>query len=180
MISTARRGANPSFDMEETKAKTLTQEVRILVDVSVDLDARYTPSDVRDIVLRGARLLFRNNARTLNAVEFADEALIYSAESGRIQWTPIQFTSSSGVVLKPNRVLANAEDMRDSLEELVAQLTGPAQVYGDGCGSDGKKTGLSHWEFNALRDQRIAKAQAILAKVGAAEKSTPTCAVNSN
>lgn len=166
--------------MEQTKAKKLTQEVRVLIDVSIDLDARYTPRDVRDIVLRGAKLLFRNNAGTLNAVEFAEEASIYSTESGRIQWTPIQFTSSRGEVLAPDRLLATAEDMRDSLVELVAQLTGPAQVWGDGCGSDGKKTGLTYAEFNALRDQRIAKAQAILAKVGSAPKSATACSINSN
>jgi hypothetical protein len=78
-------------------------------------------------------------------------------------------TSSSGECIMPNRLPASVEEMRESLRDLLAQMTGPYQVYGNGCGGDGKKTGLSYSEFNALRDQRIAKAQAILARVDGAQ-----------
>lgn len=61
--------------------------------------------------------------------------------------------------------LANAApDLLNALSELLKQAVGPAAVYGDGRGNDGKKTGLSHWEFNALRDERIAQARAAIAK----------------
>ena len=50
----------------------------------------------------------------------------------------------------------------EAVERLLNQVTGPAQVYGDGIGNDGRKTGLSHWEFNELRDERIAFARAAL------------------
>lgn len=55
-------------------------------------------------------------------------------------------------------------DLLEALEQMLNQVTGPAQVYGDGVGSDGRKTGLSHWEFNALRDERIEFARTTLAK----------------
>lgn len=60
----------------------------------------------------------------------------------------------------------NAHDeLVAALSGLLEQATGPTEVYGDGIGKDGTKTGLSHWEFNQLRDERIAKARAVLAKL---------------
>lgn len=53
----------------------------------------------------------------------------------------------------------------EAVERLLNQVTGPAQVYGDGIGNDGRKTGLSHWEFNELKDERIAFARAALQSV---------------
>lgn len=50
----------------------------------------------------------------------------------------------------------------DALKDLLAQQEGPAGVWGDGRGRDGKKTGLSGQEFNALRDKRIKTARAVL------------------
>src|SRR5574340_223400 len=47
------------------------------------------------------------------------------------------------------------EALLEACEGLLNQVTGPAMVYGDGRGNDGRKTGLSHQEFNQLRDWRI-------------------------
>lgn len=49
-------------------------------------------------------------------------------------------------------------------EGLLRQLEGPAAVYGDGRGNDGRKTGPSHAEFNQLRADCLAKARAVIAK----------------
>ena len=38
-----------------------------------------------------------------------------------------------------------------------------ATVWGDGCGNDGKKTGLTHQEFCELRKARYAQARAAIA-----------------
>lgn len=62
------------------------------------------------------------------------------------------------------RLAAAAPDLLAALGELLDQATGPAAVYGNGIGNDGQKTGLSHWEFNALRDKRIAAARAAIAR----------------
>lgn len=61
-------------------------------------------------------------------------------------------------------LIAAAPDLLAALEGALAQLTGPAMVYGDGRGNDGKKAGLSHQEFNALQAERIAKARAAIEK----------------
>lgn len=61
------------------------------------------------------------------------------------------------------RLIAAAPELLAALSECLAQLTGPAGVWGDGRGNDGKKTGLSGDEFNALRDSRIEKARAAIA-----------------
>jgi len=50
-----------------------------------------------------------------------------------------------------------------ALSDLLAQITGPAMVHGNGCGNDGKKTGLSGEEFSALRKARIDAASSALA-----------------
>jgi hypothetical protein len=60
---------------------------------------------------------------------------------------------------------AELADLLAALQAILEQATGPAAIYGDGCGSDGKKTGLSHWEFNELRDKRIAQARAAIARM---------------
>jgi len=56
------------------------------------------------------------------------------------------------------------EELTAVLADLLDQATGPAQVYGNGCGADGKKTGLTHWEFNKRRDEHIEAARQALAK----------------
>ncbi len=55
-------------------------------------------------------------------------------------------------------------EMAEVVAGLLAQEEGPAQVFGNGCGNDGTKTGLSGEEFNALRDSRLKAARAVLAK----------------
>jgi hypothetical protein len=67
----------------------MKQEVRIQIDVSIQLDAKYTATEVRDIVERAARSVARNNDRTFTQIRFAEEAQIYSTESGQIEWTDI-------------------------------------------------------------------------------------------
>lgn len=62
------------------------------------------------------------------------------------------------------RLIASAPDLYAALEGCLAQLLGPAQVYGNGCGNDGTKTGLSGEEFNALQKSRIEAARAALLK----------------
>lgn len=57
-----------------------------------------------------------------------------------------------------------APDLLAALDGLLAEATGPAMVYGDGRGNDGRKTGLSHEEFNAQRASRIAAARSALSK----------------
>lgn len=66
-----------------------------------------------------------------------------------------------------------APAMLTALEGLLAQLEGPAMVYGNGIGNDGTKSGLSHEEFNALLDSRIAQARDAIAK---AKPITPPAA----
>jgi hypothetical protein len=65
------------------------------------------------------------------------------------------------------QLTAAAPDLLGALEGALAQLTGPAQMYGDGIGNNGKKTGLSAEEFNALRDSRLEAARAAIAKATA-------------
>ncbi len=62
------------------------------------------------------------------------------------------------------RLIAAAPDLLASLLDLLADVTGPAMVYGNGIGNDGKKTGLTHQEFNELRAARIANARAAIAR----------------
>lgn len=50
---------------------------------------------------------------------------------------------------------AMAPALLEALKEALAQMTGPAGIWGDGRGNDGKKTGLSHQEFNELFQARI-------------------------
>lgn len=61
-------------------------------------------------------------------------------------------------------VISRNADLLAALEALLDQVTGPAQVFGNGCGSDGKKTGLSGQEFNARTDSRIDQARAAILK----------------
>lgn len=62
------------------------------------------------------------------------------------------------------RAVNSHADLLAALKDLLEQTTGPAQVYGDGIGNDGTKTGLTHWEFNALRDERISNARKAIAQ----------------
>jgi hypothetical protein len=55
----------------------------------------------------------------------------------------------------------------EACEGLLAQVTGPVMVHGDGRGRDGVKDGLSGDEFRALRDARIDAARAALAQARA-------------
>lgn len=58
--------------------------------------------------------------------------------------------------------LPSRPDLVRVLAELYADATGPAMVYGNGVGNDGKKSGPTHQEFNALRAKRHADAKAAL------------------
>lgn len=62
------------------------------------------------------------------------------------------------------RLIASAPALLAALKGLLDQATGPAGIWGDGRGNDGKKTGLSGQEFNELREARIQNARAAIAK----------------
>lgn len=51
----------------KAKAK---QTVRVQIDMFVDLDGKYTPSQVADIVKRNAMLAFRCNSRQTLAIRY--------------------------------------------------------------------------------------------------------------
>lgn len=96
------------------------------------------------------------------------ETLIASGPEGdEATWVALVYDESG---MGPSRRMAeeivrrfNAyDDLRDALSGLLAQVTGPAVVYGDGRGNDGIKDGLSHKEFCDLRDSRINAARAAL------------------
>lgn len=75
------------------------------------------------------------------------------------------FYGRSNVEMFANaRLIAAAPELLAALNECLAQLEGPAGVWGDGRGNDGKKTGLSHDEFNQLRGQRLSNARSAIAK----------------
>jgi hypothetical protein len=65
----------------------MKQEVRIQFDVSITLDAKYSESEVRDIVLRGARSAWPNNEKHIQALCYAEERHIYNDLS--IEWQTI-------------------------------------------------------------------------------------------
>lgn len=70
---------------------------------------------------------------------------------------------AAGEALKERPELyAAAPKLLTALVDLLEQATGPAMVYGDGRGNGGKKTGLSHWEFNKLRQARIDQANNLI------------------
>lgn len=61
-------------------------------------------------------------------------------------------------------LICAAPDLLAALQDCLAQLEGPIEVYGDGCGNDGKKTGLSGDEFNKLKAKRLALAREAISK----------------
>ena len=62
------------------------------------------------------------------------------------------------------QLIAAAPVLLKAIKGLLEQVNGPVGVWGDGRGIDGKKTGLSSQEFDALRKSRIAAAQVAIAK----------------
>ena len=68
------------------KKQKQEQEVRLRLDVSLTINAKHNRQKLRDILERGIRAAFPNNHKHFNAVEFAEEADIYSTESGAIRW----------------------------------------------------------------------------------------------
>lgn len=66
--------------------KTQTQEVRLRLDVSLTINAKHNRQKLRDILERGIRSAFPNNHKHFNAVDFAEEADIYSTGGGEIKW----------------------------------------------------------------------------------------------
>jgi hypothetical protein len=104
--------------------QSIKQEVRVQIDVSVTLDAKYTRDEVLAIVERGAFAAFRNNTRTFNRIRYAEEAAIYSTESGYIDWTVIrqykQDELEASALFEAERFIAGFED--DEEQEGVTQL----------------------------------------------------------
>lgn len=67
--------------------RPMKQEVRIQLDVSITLNAKYSDDEVRDIVLRGAGIVWPNNEKNIHALRYAEERHIYGA--GEIKWQTI-------------------------------------------------------------------------------------------
>lgn len=65
------------------------QEVRVLVDVSLSLNAKHNAQAVRELVERGMRGLMPRWSKTFNEVKFAEENALYGADSDEIKWTPL-------------------------------------------------------------------------------------------
>lgn len=106
-------------------------------------DAKHTPLDAR----------LRYVAATINATESA-------IRTEHPEWALRMRIAEESIV----QARLDAAGLLEACKGLLEQVTGPAMVYGDGRGNDGKKTGLSHEEFNTLRNNRIAKARAAIAK----------------
>lgn len=104
----------------------MKQEVRIQLDVSIELDAKYDAKTVREIVERGARKAFPNNHRWLNRLRFAEEAAIYSHEEGHagVEWTSIMDYKREALhataLFKAEQFIAGFED--DDTQEGIPAL----------------------------------------------------------
>ena len=66
-----------------------------------------------------------------------------------------------------NEIETTETELLGACEGLLSQLEGAAMVCGNGCGNDGKKTGLSQQEFVALRNSRLDAARTAIAKAKA-------------
>lgn len=64
----------------------MKQEVRLILDLSVEIDAKHTDEQVSAIIERGCRNAFPNNSRTIHALKFAQEGELYSPRQ-RVRWT---------------------------------------------------------------------------------------------
>lgn len=109
----------------------------------------------------------------LNVWELPDGS--HESEGVRLVQSDIGKVRGGGTCPDPFRIELTplyeaAPDLLEACRELLAQVTGPAMIYGDGRGNDGQKTGLSHSEFNALHDRRIELARAAIAKATASTK----------
>ena len=65
----------------------MKQEVRIVFEVSLTVDAKHDDQEVRAIVERGARSAWPNNYKHLHELRYAEERHIYHGED--IQWQTI-------------------------------------------------------------------------------------------
>lgn len=103
------------------------QEVRVQIDVSITLKARYTSDEVKRIVTDGARRVFRNNAGVMNGIRFAEEAAIYQADStAAINWVTLVDEPTR---TKPLRMTFCGE--APGRGELAATIQGDGQLYAD-------------------------------------------------
>ena len=86
-LATATDKEKPTMKKLKDGAK-IEQEVRVQIDVSITLNAKYDAAEVRRIVERGARSVFGNNYRVFRSIRFAEEAEIYSADvEAAIRWS---------------------------------------------------------------------------------------------
>jgi len=69
----------------------MKQEIQVTIELSIELDCKYTDAETRAIIERGARSVFRNNYRTFHEIKYAEERDIYSPDlkPGVINWTTI-------------------------------------------------------------------------------------------
>lgn len=54
----------------------MKQEVRIMLDVTIELDAKYSTDEIRQIIFRN--IGYRNNNKIINILMFKEEADIYA------------------------------------------------------------------------------------------------------
>ena len=65
----------------------MEQEVRIKMDISITIDAKYDAKELEDIIRIGAYKAFPNNSSYIHALKYAEEADIYSTSDGEIRWS---------------------------------------------------------------------------------------------
>ena len=70
----------------------MKQEVRIKLDVTIELDAKYSTDEIKRIVHRNVG--YKNNHKTINNLMFMEEEAIYDFKNGTVRteksdWTKI-------------------------------------------------------------------------------------------
>jgi hypothetical protein len=86
----------------------MEQEVRVVIDVSLTVNAKHSAVEVAAIVNRGARSMFPCNHKVFNEVKFAEEFAIYGEreEGSDIKWTALVEPIEEAMGMKKSEVPA--------------------------------------------------------------------------